>query len=462
MSKVGAPPEHSESSPGLVSMGPRGMRITHSPVRLSLSPRSTPKSQLRYNTSVLLQLAPGRAALVVGREQVGGGTLDFAAGAEIIPFNDLEAIDPASGTVLADNETIDHPETGERILMQKFPPSGGFVPLGAKLADGSDHPHAGTGFLILYAQGVPEDILNGKRDGYSGTWAAEAGIHRRFELYQLTYDGKRLSIKGRSCHGFKELLPGFTLFNRGLTTAVPVGPDLLFSMQGGGADLDERQIAKNVQSGAMRWTRDQDGNWKPVDFHPITGEINGYETSIVRVGDGSLFATARQTGRDVPEKFSIFLWRSTDEGKTWQKELEAPRRRADSPIALGLANDGTLFLAGNLLTGPLHSKGSLGYWRAISTLWPVSLGEPPELEMPVIHRCAPLEWGPSATNSGWGVDHLIPGRAHLRDNRWHSLISYRALDRGENNGKLPPTPHSGHYLDEIFTEQDSAAPPWLF
>jgi hypothetical protein len=411
----------------------------------------------------MFQVAPRLAMLAVGRELVGGATIDFAAGVELILVSDLDRIDPADALVLSDNQMADNPLTGEPVLMKKFPASGGFIPWGHCRADGSHHPHAGTGFLVLVKHGVPQRVLRGEVDGASGAWVTDPDVLRQFEVHQLAFDpqARRVKVTSSQTLGFKDLLAGHTLFNRGLGAAIPDGDDLLFTMQGGGAELDDRQWATSVGAGCMRWRRGDDGQWRPSDFHPILGAITGYETSMVRDHDGSLLATARQTGKHVAEKFNLLLWRSVDGGRSWTLILDRPRARADSPIALGRACDGTIFFVGNLLTAPFAGRGKLGYWREVSALWPL---RPDRLEFdPLwIHRCASLEWGPPCSDRGWNVDHLLSSRLQLGDGRWRTLLTYRAMDRGETAYGQAPTPHTGFYVDEVTSRGEALPGPWNF
>lgn len=429
-----------------------------------MSPHSTPERQLRYSTSKLLQIAPRKALLVVGREEIGGQTLDFAAGVELILVDDHEHIDPVGGMVLTDNEMVENPLTNEAVLMQKFPATGGFIPLGHKSADGVAHPHAGTGFLVLVKHGVPMHVLRGEfngPNGFDGSWVHDRNLLRQFEVHQIKFDGQRLAVTHSNTFGFKEFLSGHTLFNRGFGAAIPDDDDLLFSMQGGDANLDDRQWATTVGAGAMRWRRGEDGCWRPIDFHPILGDVTGYETSMVRDVDGTLFATARETGKDVPDKFKLLLWRSTDGGRTWELVLERHRARAESPVSLGQAEDGTMFFVGNMLTAPFAGRGTLGYWRDLSAIWPLH-ADRHHIGIPYIHRCATLEWGPPQSDRGWSVDHLISNRVQLADGQWRTLLCYRAMDRGETAYGSAPTKHTGQYIDEIFSGGPAIDPPWRF
>lgn len=432
------------------------LRMTRNGPALTLSP-CAPSGQRRYAVATPIQVGPNTAALIVGREAVSGRALDFADGCEAILFDRLDRIDPAGALVLSANTEETNPHNGERVLMIKFPFAGAFVPLGARRQDGTPHPHAGTGFLVTVTHGIPMRILDGE-GGFDGRWVMAPDLFRELELLQVSFDGARMAVTCRERMGFRDLMPGVTIFNRGLSF-VADGDDLLLPMQGA-PGADDRQWATTVGCGCLRWRRDSEG-WRPVEFSPATGEINGFEPTIVRDQDGSLLMTARQTGADVPEKFSVFVWRSTDGGRTWTKTLERRRTRADSPVTLNVAPDGTPFIAANLLTPNLTPRGGFGYWRDVLALWPLSKDRT-KLEKPAIVRCASFEWGPAASDFGWNVDHPIGARLRLADGRWHSVLCSRGMDRGETGAGLPPTPHTGTYVDEVFSSGQQAPGPWLF
>ena len=69
--------------------------------------------------------------------------------------------------------------------MVKYPVAGGFVPVDAKTADGSAHPHSGTGF------GVSEVVpIDSETHLYDFTY-------RMLELYQFAYDGQDFQVLSR-------------------------------------------------------------------------------------------------------------------------------------------------------------------------------------------------------------------------------------------------------------------------
>ena len=426
---------------------------------LFLATQAEPGERLRYNCAFPIQLAPGRAALFAGLELVGGRSLDYAAGVDLIPFDCLDDISTACAIAISRNERRVNPHNGEPVVMQKFPMLGGFVPLDARLSSGESHPHAGTGFGVTVTHGVPVRVLEAGH-GYDGRWVHDRDVWRQFELCQLAYDGELVRVTRVEHFGFKDLLPGVTLFNRGMANAVADGEDLLFGMQGSEGALEDRQWATHVPSGVVRWRRGPDGAWRPVAYVPVTGDIHAFEPSLVRDVDGALLFTARQTGPEITEKFTVFVWRSQDKGASWELVLERQRVRAESPVTINRAADGTVFIAANLLTCALSCGSALGYWREILTLWPLT-EDRRDLGTPHLVRCGSLEWGPAGSDRGWNIDHAKAHVVQLADGEWHALICYRVMDRGETSLGLPPTPHTGCYVDEVLSAGPTA-PPWDF
>jgi hypothetical protein len=76
------------------------------------------------------------------------------------------------------NTIVDDPAAGEKRVFVAFPEIGGFIPLGARRADGTPHPHAGTGFSLGRSLGYflkengaprPPDPANPASQPLSGT-----------------------------------------------------------------------------------------------------------------------------------------------------------------------------------------------------------------------------------------------------------------------------------------------------
>jgi hypothetical protein len=60
----------------------------------------------------------------------------------------------------------------------------------------------------------------------------------------------------------------------------------------------------------------------------------------------------------------------------------------------------------------------------------------------------------------WFMDHASGETVRLADGRWHHLLSYRIMDRGEHGGGAPP-PQTGLYLEEVASAGEPLA-GWRF
>ena len=86
-------------------------------------------------------------------------------------------------------------------MQGKFPATGAFVPLGAKLDDGSPHPAAGTGFALSATATFSGDRSEMLKDG--DQW---------IEFLQLRWDGSKLAVQGDP---LPDSLFGVHLINQG-------------------------------------------------------------------------------------------------------------------------------------------------------------------------------------------------------------------------------------------------------
>jgi hypothetical protein len=272
---------------------PPVLSMTVSGPRLRL-PENDLKGKAVYGLASIFQVSPTEAAAVVNVRFYGLTLIDYEAGSDVVIFDSLDAIRADRAIPLERNERVHDPETGLDLVKVKYPPSWGFVPLGAKLADGRPHPHAGTGFGLGSVVFFPLDRLKARdlanrRGGGS-------------PVMQLSYDGRRLEIVSQEPIG-PDLLPeGWSLAGDGMTAAIPDGEDLLAgsSMQNGPG---------YACAGMCRWRR-TDAAWRMVEFVPITPKDGARESSLVRDADGTLLFSARGAANPPSEDpESRFAWR---------------------------------------------------------------------------------------------------------------------------------------------------------
>ncbi len=191
----------------------------------------------RYGLGLPFQVAAGKVGLFCGIRGKRGH--DFEAGTDVILFSDLSQIQAEGAIPISRNHNEKNPNSSPAAapsIMVKYPVRGGFVPAGAKLEDGSPHPHAGTGFGICQAIAWTED----QESVYPGEQ-----MYEYVELYQLAYDDGGFRLTETERIPYDELFEGAVLANPGLTNAIADGEDLLFTMGSG--------IEGGSFSGLTRW-----------------------------------------------------------------------------------------------------------------------------------------------------------------------------------------------------------------
>lgn len=461
---------------GLVAMLPaasaadRGLGAVIARNRAFVGPPETPAGKtLVYQVALPFQLSADKAALFcnVRESQVKG--LDYEVGADVIIFDSVTApggYQPVPLTRLH-HEVNPNTRPPRRAAMVKYPARGGFIPLGAKRADGTPFPHAGTGFAVNVAAAWDWDTP----DSVPRVWPFKDGppwhiytymgkeSYGYIELHQLTYDGKEFRVVSSRRVNHEDLLPGWIIGNGGVTNAIPSGNDLLVGMVG-------RRVDGKGGSGIMRW-RFLKGEWTPVDFTLVPGTDSSFEPSLVRDLDGSLFFLARDSSND------IRIRRSADEGKTWTTVVHAAGLISRAPVSLNRAANGTLYVAANLYQVVLQATDKIhlykspqgrinlgGATRNAIYVWPLN-EKRDGLGVPLKVRDCLEEWGSPASGSVWRLDHPVGATVRLADGRWHTVLASRVLDFAEALYAAPPTERTGTYLDEIISEGEPV-PVWNF
>lgn len=417
--------------------------------------------KFRYGNGFPFQAGPHTAGVFLNLRFEGFPVGDFEAGMDVVLFDDLDAISTESAVRITRSEYSNHPETGEPRVTVKHSQRGGFVPFGARRADGSPHPAAGTGFLLGEALNFPS-----YGDGYYKKEDKTIDMTRHMELSHLAYDGETFSVVAQELlHAEEEQLrpPGseWKIFSMGLKNAIPDGDDLLFAVDATQHDANDCWPAEPAV-GISRW-QCREGHWRPVSFVPVAHakpsedppvvygqamDAFPIEASVVRDLDGSLLFTARWCYSPL-EEHMIRVWRSTDGGETWAEIIAVPEVKAQAPITINTAADGTPYIV----------SCKLGHERDWIQLWSLNHGRT-GLDEPVTVRNGLDEFGPPPSGMIWFMDHPNGTVARLADGEWHGLLSYRVLDRGEHGGG-PPTPFTGHYVEEVISTGPSIA-AWSF
>jgi len=400
------------------------LRVTQGPVDFQM-PKDQPEGKVwRYGIGIPFQIAPRMAGVFLNIRSDYEKTWDFEAGTDIVLFDDLSNTSQAKIYPVSRNYFAPDPETGENKEMTKYPVVGGFVPYGAKRADGSPHPFAGTGFGICQVIGYSS--ISEKRDG-----------PYLLELIQFAFDGKDLKILSQG-NIPNEHEPG-------LSSAIPDGDDLLYPMKGEGG------------SGISRWKYGSDG-WYMSDFYRVQGS-GGCEPSLIRDIDGSFLFNTRKG-------FDILVWRSEDL-VNWTQIINAERIIAGTPITLNQAPDGTPYVVSCHFQEMYEdSMGVYSWGREILCLWPINK-ERNGLEPGIVVRIPRVEFGAPPSNTYWLVDHPAASTVQLADGEWHNVLAYRFMELCENalvwcfKGPGNPPIQTGSYLEEVISD-GPARPKWNF
>jgi len=402
------------------------LRVTQGPVDFRI-PKDQPEGKVwRYGIGIPFQIAPRLAGVFLNIRSDYEPTWDFETGTDIILFDDLAKTDQAKIFPVSRNHFEPDPETGEPLEMVKYPVTGGFVPYGAKRADGSPHPHAGTGFGVCTV--VPYD---GKaRDIYTRP--------SHTERYQFAYDGKEVKVLSTEVIP-QDLAPA-------LTSAIPDGDDLLLPMN-----------SKDGECYVIRWKHGSDG-WYMADRYLVEG-AEGWEPSLIRDIDGSLLYCPRKG-------YDINVWRS-ENFVNWKKIVFAERVRAETPITLNQAPDGTPYIISCHHQEMYEdSMGVYSWGREILCIWPLNK-ERNGLEPGIVVRMPRLELGAPPGNTYWLVDHPSANTVQLADGNWHNVLAYRFMELNENalvwcfKGAGNPPVQTGCYLEEVISD-GPARPIWNF
>ncbi len=379
-----------------------------------------------YELGKFFQLDRSHLLLVASMREQGGH--DFCVGNDGFIFEKLSGIDPGKAIPINRLDPAYRLKSnGAPAVQGRFPASGGFVPLRAKLANGKPHPGAGTGFLFSGALTFLPDRSNGH---------PQAGREdRTIEFIQLRWDGKALHRTGRE---FVDKFHGIGVGRVPLSNCLEQDQGFLCPFP---ADDGSHIVVVRFDWDGKRWKTAAAG--KPFGSAPepkATGSAYVYryretEPSIQFV-DGRYLLHTR--GRD--PKGRIY---SSSDGLDYTLVFDHPNHTVPQVMNQGL--DGSLYVSTN--TGP-------GYLRNPLLAFPImgqKLAEPL-----VIHDEKGLR-DPKGNEVPF-ADHGVGGNFFL-DGRWRHLFLYRVCDLRETNGDgMAPRPHTGLYLAEMEYSRTTSVP----
>lgn len=464
-------------SPGIID-------VTRGDVDLRVAPNTPEERTWLYQIAMPIQVAERKAAIVCAIREGRVKGVDFENGTDIVLFDDLDKINAESAVQVTRNHEEANPNTdppGQPAIMVKYPAHVGFVPFGAKRADGTPHPHQGTGFGICIVtawrtehQGHPPYGVNmWGRDTKTNAVTNPAEEYVYLELHQFAYDGNSFRVIKTDRISSKELLSGWDIHDAGMTNAIPDADDLLLGMSGG-------KVGEAWGAGVMRWSRQGD-DWRPVAFVPVTGVDGAVEPSLIRDIDGTLLFGARgnidpryweAAGVNNPD-YDIHVWRSDVSGESWLKAIHVRGAVSSAPITLNQAVDGTPYIVSNVYEVYLHALGKIkiitdaegrrragGWTRKTLCVWPLNANRT-GLETPIVARDCRDEWGAPPGGTTWRIDHPSAMTVQLADGQWHNILGVRVLEFGELTHAMDPTPRTGAYLEEVISI-GNPIPVWTF
>lgn len=397
-----------------------------------------------YELGHCLQLDARHCLLLASLDEQGGG--DLCVGNDAFVFERLSDIQADSAISVNRVETdYQLPNGRGSAFLAKFPAMAGFVPLGARLEGGADHPGAGTGFLIC-------TCVTFSADKTSAIEAPETFL----ELIQIRWDGVKVEffdpvyvrqLLGMPLSGDKILSP-FCPQDQGLLVALGV------SGQGIGVfrfEFDGQRWAAVTHGRPFCTNPEADRPTQPGEpWKRAPGEV---EPSLRRARDRYVLFTR---GIDPIGR----LYESTD-GLNYRLVLERPNVTVPQVLNQGL--DGSLYLATNPGPGWLRNP-LVAYDFLTADAAPEGM---------ILHDQDGVRDGDGPTIPF--VDHAVSFNV-LLDGQWRHLVFYRVcdlkertlhkfqLDQGQgkgiygDQGPIEKRSTTGLYLVEMEFERMADAP----
>jgi hypothetical protein len=383
----------------------------------AIQPENTTRP-VSYELGSMFQLDRDHCLLVASLREQGGH--DFEVGNDGFVFQHLKEIVPQRAIPINRLDPNYRLKSGkEKSVLGKFPAIGGFVPLGATLADGSPHPAAGTGFLFSGSLPFLPDRSNGH---------PKAGSEdRAIDFIQLRWDGKTLRITSKVQ---VKTLAGIPVGRIGLSNFCPQDRGFLCPF---GPDDGAFVVIIRMDWDGKRWKPTSAGSpfinaAAPQDGKQIPRLYRYLETepSILHVEDHYLVYTR---GRD--PKGRVYI---SQDGLNYKFLFDHPNHTVPQVLNQGL--DGSLYLTTN--PGP-------GWLR--NPLFAYTLREQTFIDPVIIHDEQNIR-GDKGTEVPF-CDHCKGANVFL-EKRWHHFLLYRVCDLRETNGEgAPPRPQTGLYLAEM-------------
>ena len=408
------------STSGFVSIKKHGRILTQT----HRQPEGTNKP-VTYELGKVFQLDKDTSLLVASMREQGGH--DFAVGNDGFVFRKLSDISAEKAIPINRLDPNYKLKSGAIGVMGKFPASGAFVPLGAKLPNGKPHPAAGTGFIFSGTI----TFLPDRTEGHPQATRED----RVVDFVQLRWDGKSLTIISRE--SVVSLL-GVRVGRVGLSNYLPQDVGFLCPFA---ADDGSATTVIRFDWNGKRWAPTAAG--KPFITAVVPEEqkrlrVYRYletEASIQKLDDRYLVYTR---GRD--PKGRVYV---SSDGLNYKFLFD--RTSPTSPQTLNKGLDGSLYMATNQ---------AQGFPRNPLVAYP--LGDNQFRDGTIIHDEKGIRdsKGPEVpfVDHGVGVNILLEGR-------WRHFFLYRICDLRETNGEgAAPKPNTGLYMAEMEYERVTQPP----
>jgi hypothetical protein len=129
------------------------LTTTRRPRAFYAVPSQAVSEEWAYQIGRAVQLSATEVGFVLNIRRCHVQTVDTEVGNDLAIVDYPDNFDGARVMPLNRAAIAADPRTGSPSLMCRYPLSAGFVPLGARRADGTPHPHAGTGFGMSHIIG---------------------------------------------------------------------------------------------------------------------------------------------------------------------------------------------------------------------------------------------------------------------------------------------------------------------